>query len=105
MTEKQRNKAFVVPLLAGLAGAGLALLYAPRSGRETREKIHETAQDVQRDVSHSLESARQQVHEGINQAKEITSKVAETIKSRRRHKDVDELTNDIPTASSWDQEV
>jgi gas vesicle protein len=32
-------------LLGGLAGAALALLYAPRSGRETRDQLAERFQD------------------------------------------------------------
>jgi gas vesicle protein len=33
-------------LLGGIAGAGLALLYAPRSGRETREMLGERLRDT-----------------------------------------------------------
>lgn len=33
-------------LLGGLVGAGVALLLAPRSGKETREQIKEFADDV-----------------------------------------------------------
>lgn len=32
-------------LMGGLAGAALALLYAPRSGRETREQLSERLRD------------------------------------------------------------
>ncbi len=35
-------------LAGGLVGAGLALLYAPASGRETREKIGGMAEDLKK---------------------------------------------------------
>lgn len=35
-------------LAGGLIGAGLALLYAPAAGRETRQKIEDLAEDVKK---------------------------------------------------------
>ncbi len=37
-------------LAGGLIGAGLALLYAPASGRETREKIGGMAEDLKKKI-------------------------------------------------------
>ena len=37
---------FLSFLLGGLVGAGFALLLAPQSGRETRQKIREFTDDV-----------------------------------------------------------
>jgi gas vesicle protein len=39
---------FMAFLAGGLIGAGLALLYAPASGRETREKIGGMAEDMKK---------------------------------------------------------
>ena len=39
---------FMAFLAGGLIGAGLALLYAPASGRETREKISGMAEDMKK---------------------------------------------------------
>jgi len=46
-------------LLGGVVGAGLALLFAPQSGRETRQKIKDLTDDV-----------REKSAEYVNQAKE-----------------------------------
>ena len=41
MSDDRGGSAFLAFLLGGLTGAALALLYAPRSGRETREMLNE----------------------------------------------------------------
>jgi gas vesicle protein len=45
-------------LLGGIVGAGIAILLAPRSGRETREKIKELAETVKEKIAASVESAK-----------------------------------------------
>ena len=47
--------AFVV---GALAGAGISLLYAPRSGKETRELLAEKARRLQGKARESLEEAK-----------------------------------------------
>ena len=39
---------FIAFLAGGLIGAGLALLYAPVSGKEARDKINEFAEDLKK---------------------------------------------------------
>lgn len=55
-------------LLGGVVGAGLALLFAPQSGRETRQKIREMADDVKEKtadyVHQTKEKASSLVEEG-----------------------------------------
>ncbi|RPJ18055.1 MAG: YtxH domain-containing protein [Desulfobacteraceae bacterium] len=45
-------------LLGSLVGAGVALLIAPQSGRETREKIREYAESVKEKASESVEKVK-----------------------------------------------
>ena len=45
-------------LLGGIVGAGIAILLAPQSGRETREKIKELAETVKEKIAASIESAK-----------------------------------------------
>ena len=45
-------------LLGGMVGAGIAILLAPQSGRETREKIKELAETVKEKIVSSVESAK-----------------------------------------------
>jgi gas vesicle protein len=53
-------------LLGGVVGAGLALLFAPRSGHETRQKIKDLADDV-----------KEKSTEYVNQAKEKATSLVE----------------------------
>ena len=53
-------------LLGGVVGAGLALLFAPQSGRETRQKIKDLADDV-----------KEKSAEYVNQAKEKATSLVE----------------------------
>ncbi len=53
-------------LLGGVVGAGLALLFAPQSGRETRQKIKDLTDDV-----------RDKSAEYVNQAKEKATSLVE----------------------------
>lgn len=66
----ERNQApniALISLLAGLTGAGIALLLAPRSGKETRDKLQASADDM-----------KQRAEAGVRSAKE-------TVKSTRDH--------------------
>ena len=53
-------------LLGGVVGAGLALLFAPQSGRETRQKIKDLSDDV-----------KEKSAEYVNQAKEKATSLVE----------------------------
>lgn len=49
---------FLSFLLGGIVGAGLAMLLAPRSGHETRQKIREFAEDVKDRVVSTAEKGK-----------------------------------------------
>jgi gas vesicle protein len=49
--------------IGALVGAGLALLLAPRSGKETREQLAQGARDLKKNASGILENAQEMVHE------------------------------------------
>jgi len=53
-------------LLGGVVGAGLALLFAPQSGRETRQKIKDLTDDV-----------KEKSAEYVNQVKEKAASMVE----------------------------
>ncbi len=55
-----------------LLGAGIGLLYAPRSGRETREQIKDLAHRAEeeltgkvKDLKHAIESCKQACEEHV----------------------------------------
>jgi len=45
-------------LIGGLVGAGIALLVAPKSGRETREKLRELVKDAKEETGQYLEKVK-----------------------------------------------
>jgi gas vesicle protein len=109
MTERQAShNTMLLPILAGLAGAGIALLLAPRSGRETRNQLKTTAQDT-------LDTARDRVDEGLTQAKELKDKLQQTVRStgQKAKHEISQLKKSSgqdnlgtrPLLTSWDEEV
>ena len=77
-----------------LVGAGAALLFAPKSGRETRRELTESAtrirdraetrvREVQRQVSEGVEDVRRQVEEGIESARRAVDTGREAARTSR----------------------
>ncbi len=58
-------------LVGGLIGAGLALLYAPASGEETRRRLREQAAQKGDEFKQRYETAVDTVEEGVGKIKEI----------------------------------
>jgi len=75
----------IVSFLAGAAlGAGLALLYAPKSGQETREQIADLADDAvekikeyAKDAQTKIVSAFEEGQEAIREKKSILASAIE----------------------------
>jgi gas vesicle protein len=55
-------------LAGGILGAGIALLYAPQSGKKTRKDIHKTAKRL-KNAGHEI------VDEAINKVSEVVGDV------------------------------
>ena len=49
--------------VGALIGAGLALLYAPRSGKETRELIAQRTRDLKDKAAETLDEAKEMIRE------------------------------------------
>jgi gas vesicle protein len=61
----------LVSFLAGAAlGAGLALLYAPKSGRETREQIADLADDAADRIKEYAKEAQDKIKTALEEGKE-----------------------------------
>ena len=58
-------------LLGGIVGAGLALLLAPRSGQETRQKIRELADDVKDKATGYVDQTKQTVTSYVDKGKSL----------------------------------
>ena len=55
--------------MGGVVGAGIALLLAPQSGRETREKIKEMADDVKLKTTDYIQKAKDNVTSAVDESK------------------------------------
>jgi gas vesicle protein len=89
----------IAPFLIGLAvGAGLALLYAPQSGEETRRMIRRKArravdnarmagEDLADNVRDRVERTKRRVEEGLEEARDVVSRekrhVRDTVRAGR----------------------
>ncbi len=57
-------------LVGGIVGAGIALLTAPQSGRETREKISELAGDTKDKIWSAGQSAKLKIADTLSRGRE-----------------------------------
>lgn len=57
-------------LLGGLIGAAIGLLFAPRAGTETREKLGENMQDIQARANKAIDELKVKSEEVIGQTKQ-----------------------------------
>ncbi|GAB4418735.1 MAG: YtxH domain-containing protein [Thermodesulfovibrionales bacterium] len=58
-------------LLGGLVGAGVALLLAPKSGAETRQRIKELAEDVTEKAEDYAEQVKGRVKSTVERGKDF----------------------------------
>lgn len=58
-------------LLGGLAGAGLALLFAPKSGQETRERLRELAEEAKEKAEGYVGQVKGSVTSALDSGKEF----------------------------------
>lgn len=77
-----------------LLGAGAALLFAPKSGRETRRELTEGVErmrdrtetrvrELQRNVNETVEDVRRQVEEGLDSARRAVDSGREAARASR----------------------
>lgn len=63
-------------VIGGLVGAGMGIVFAPKSGKETREQLLGTAQGV-------LEKAKAQYAEAIGKLDELKTQNAEILVDKK----------------------
>jgi len=62
---------FISFLLGGIVGAGLAMLLAPQSGRETRKKIKEFTEDMREKADDYIEYIKKGVTSTVEEGKDL----------------------------------
>jgi gas vesicle protein len=70
-------------LVGTVAGAALALLYAPATGRETRELLGEKSREGREKAAALAEKGRQVINEGREKAAELAEKSRQAINEGR----------------------
>jgi gas vesicle protein len=79
MSDRESSNSFMW-FLAGLGfGALLGVLYAPRSGRETREAIRNTAQEGGEYLKNRGREARETVSQWVDRGKDVVSQKKDQI--------------------------
>jgi gas vesicle protein len=68
-------------LLGGVVGAGLALLFAPQSGRETRQKIKDLTDDVKDKSTEYVKQAKEKAASVVEDGKEYYDEKKSILKS------------------------
>jgi len=92
--ERETGGGFGSFVLGALVGAGVALLFAPRSGEETQAEIRERAQrlrdtaegrvrDVQKQLEERIEDARTEMEHRVDQMKEAVESGRRAAKDAR----------------------
>jgi gas vesicle protein len=80
MSEESNGATNLGFFLAGLGiGAVLALLFAPRSGKETREYITGKAEEGREYVKAKTEDLRRQAEEAVEKGKDLVTKQKELL--------------------------
>ncbi len=82
MADRSSPNMAVVSLAAGLVGAGLALLLAPRSGKDTRQAIKQRSTDLKQQA----ESDLHRVRDSLNTTVEKTRGSLSDALSKKGHK-------------------
>jgi gas vesicle protein len=80
--EKCQGSSMLVAFLVGAAvGGGIALLTAPRSGRETREKLRGLAGETRERIRQIAEDAEEKIAAVLNEGKETIAHKRDMVKA------------------------
>jgi gas vesicle protein len=72
---------FLAFVMGAAIGGGLALLTAPRSGEETRNKVRGMADDVRQRIKDIAAEAEAKIKETIEEGREVLQEKKEIVKS------------------------
>jgi gas vesicle protein len=112
MAERSSPNIAMVSLMAGLAGAGIALLFAPRSGKETRAGIKRRSAELKDQAEDNLHHAVDSINTGIDKTRDsLTEALNKTSrKAKGKYEEFQEDTErtgnkQSPVLRAWEEEV
>ena len=77
------GSAFMAFILGGLTGAALALLYAPRTGRETRDLLNEKVREAEERGRELRDQARVRGKAFVDEAQDYLDRQREAVEQRK----------------------
>jgi gas vesicle protein len=83
MSDDRGSNSFLAFLLGGITGAALALLYAPRSGRETREMLGDKLREGAERGRDIKEQAKEKGRAIMDEAGEYVERGREVVDDRK----------------------
>lgn len=88
MSKKSTFMAFV---MGGMIGSAIALLYAPQSGEETRQRIYEESTELRDNALKSIRDVRESALSAIKDAQTRMEAMAdETAEALKQIRDIDQ---------------
>jgi gas vesicle protein len=83
MSDSNDFGAFLIGfIVGGLTGAAVSLLFAPQTGEQTRELIHDKAIELRDRASETVEEARLRAEEALEEAKHKTEEWSQLAKEQ-----------------------
>lgn len=77
MSEKNNGDTILALLLGGAIGACLGLLFAPKSGKETRKKVKILFDDIGEKTGELIEEGKEKIEEVKEKIEEVKEKIKE----------------------------
>jgi gas vesicle protein len=99
-TQERRDFGFVIGLLTGtFVGAGLAMLFAPRSGSDLRQRVTDSARSLGERASEQYQQASARVGEAVDEitrkGQDVRDEVADVV-ARGAH-EVERVATEVKT--------
>ncbi len=104
MNQRSAQNVMFVSLLAGVTGAALGVLFAPRSGKETRQRMAETATDAKERVKDGAAKAKLTVNDKLHKVRETKDRLLESTAVGKKSKRSNSY-DDSPVITAWQEEV
>lgn len=79
---ERRDSSFIYFILGALLGAIAGILFAPRSGKETREMLKETYEEYSEKGKEILEEKKERLAEAIEEGKKTVEEKSEELKEK-----------------------